>query len=83
MGRGIQIHPALVIAGVLAGGEIAGVAGMFLSVPVIAVARIVWRHLPTHDGTLPVGRPIATPRSNTRRRDGDVESEAWSSESAS
>ena len=29
MGRGIQIHPALVIAGVLAGGEIAGVAGMF------------------------------------------------------
>jgi predicted PurR-regulated permease PerM len=30
---------------VLAGGEIAGVAGMFLSVPVIAAARIVWRRL--------------------------------------
>jgi len=45
MGRGIEIHPALVIAGVLAGGEIAGVAGMFLSVPVIAAARIVWRRL--------------------------------------
>jgi predicted PurR-regulated permease PerM len=35
----------LVIVGVLAGGEIAGVAGMFLSVPVIAAARIVWRRL--------------------------------------
>jgi predicted PurR-regulated permease PerM len=43
MGRGIEIHPVLVIVGVLAGGEIAGVAGMFLSVPVIAGARIVWR----------------------------------------
>jgi predicted PurR-regulated permease PerM len=54
MGRGIEIHPALVIVGVLAGGEIAGVAGMFLSVPVIAAVRIVWRHLQTVGaGTLP------------------------------
>lgn len=83
MGRGIQIHPALVIAGVLAGGEIAGVAGMFLSVPVIAAARIVWRHLPTQDEPLAVVPPIAAQRSNIRRRDGDVESEAWSSTSAS
>lgn len=45
MGRGIEIHPGLVIFGVLAGGEIGGVAGMFLSVPVIAAARIVWRRL--------------------------------------
>jgi len=43
MARGI--HPALVIAGVLAGGEIAGGAGMFLSVPVIAAFRIVSRRL--------------------------------------
>lgn len=45
MGRGIEIHPALVILGVLAGGEIAGVAGMFLSVPIIAAVRIVWRRV--------------------------------------
>ena len=45
MARGIEIHPALVVFGVLAGGEVAGVAGMFLSVPVIAAARIVWRRL--------------------------------------
>ena len=47
MGRGIEIHPALVVFGVLAGGEIAGVAGMFLSVPVIAAIRIVWRRVQT------------------------------------
>ena len=47
MGRGIEIHPALVIVGVLAGGELGGVAGMFLSVPIIAAVRIVWRRLQT------------------------------------
>jgi predicted PurR-regulated permease PerM len=51
MGRGIDIHPALVIVGVLAGGEIAGVIGMFLSVPVIAAVRIVWRRLHASDST--------------------------------
>jgi predicted PurR-regulated permease PerM len=65
MARGIDIHPALVIVGVLAGGEIAGVAGMFLSVPVIAAARIVARRLQIPerapvDGA-PLGRPTASP----------------------
>jgi predicted PurR-regulated permease PerM len=45
MGRGTELHPALVVAGVLAGGEIGGTAGMFLSVPVIAALRVLWRHL--------------------------------------
>src|SRR5262245_32710294 len=45
MGRGVDLHPALVIFGVLAGGELAGVAGMFLSVPVMAGLRVVWRRL--------------------------------------
>jgi predicted PurR-regulated permease PerM len=59
MGRGIDIHPALVIIGVLAGGEIAGVAGMFLSVPLIAAVRIVWRRLQAADDTA-VGEPAST-----------------------
>jgi predicted PurR-regulated permease PerM len=45
MGRGIEIQPAVVIFGVIAGGEIGGPAGMFLSVPVIAALRIVWRRV--------------------------------------
>ena len=45
MGRGVEVHPALVIGGVLAGGEIGGPVGMFLSVPVIAAVRIVWRRV--------------------------------------
>jgi predicted PurR-regulated permease PerM len=45
MGRGVELHPALVIFGVLAGGELAGVAGMFLSIPALAGLRVVWRRL--------------------------------------
>ena len=45
MGRGVELHPGLVIFGVLAGGELAGVAGMFLSVPVLAGLRVVLRRL--------------------------------------
>ncbi len=45
MGRGVELHPALVIFGVLAGGELAGVAGMFLSIPVIAGLRAAWRRV--------------------------------------
>lgn len=45
MGRGVELHPGLIIFGVLAGGELAGPAGMFLSVPVMAGLRIVWRRI--------------------------------------
>lgn len=42
MGRGIQLHPLMIILGVLAGGEIGGVAGVFLSVPVLAMIRLFY-----------------------------------------
>jgi predicted PurR-regulated permease PerM len=50
MARGVEIHPALVIFGVVAGGEVGGPAGMFLSVPVIAALRIVWRRVRAYHG---------------------------------
>jgi predicted PurR-regulated permease PerM len=45
MKRGVDVNPALVIGGIIAGGEIGGPTGMFLSVPVIAALRIVWRRV--------------------------------------
>jgi len=42
MGRGVQLHPLLILFGVFAGAEIAGIAGTFLSVPVLALVRIVY-----------------------------------------
>jgi predicted PurR-regulated permease PerM len=45
MGKGVQLSPMLVLFGVLAGDQIAGVLGMFLSVPVLAILRVVFLRL--------------------------------------
>jgi predicted PurR-regulated permease PerM len=43
MGGKLELHPLAVLFGVLAGAEIAGVIGVFLSVPVLAAIKIGWR----------------------------------------
>ena len=41
MSERVEVHPLMVLLGVLAGEQIAGVPGMFFSVPVIAAARVI------------------------------------------
>ena len=43
LGKSTELHPLAAIFGVLAGGEIAGILGIYLSIPVMASLRIVWR----------------------------------------
>lgn len=45
MRAGLEIHPLLVLFGVLAGDQIAGVAGMFFSVPVLAILKVIYLHV--------------------------------------
>jgi predicted PurR-regulated permease PerM len=45
MRAGVQLDPLLVLFGVFAGAELAGVPGAFLSVPVLAFIRILYRHI--------------------------------------
>jgi predicted PurR-regulated permease PerM len=45
LSSGTEVHPLLIIFGVLAGGQLAGIAGSFLSVPIMATLRIVYRQL--------------------------------------
>ena len=45
MRAGTQLHPLLALFGVFAGAEIAGIPGAFLSVPVLALIRIVYRRM--------------------------------------
>ena len=40
---GIEMHPLLVLFGVLAGEQVGGITGMFLSVPLLAVLRVIYR----------------------------------------
>jgi predicted PurR-regulated permease PerM len=50
IGEGIHLHPLAVILAILAGAEIAGVAGIFLAIPVIAVITVSYRHWLEHRG---------------------------------
>jgi predicted PurR-regulated permease PerM len=69
MGRGMKLHPLAVYCGVLAGGEIAGVAGMFLAVPLLGGIRVIWaawRPI-SEDQTFPeAGLPLGSPSSTMR-----------------
>src|SRR5436305_9725623 len=41
LGSKLELHPLAVLFGVLAGGEVGGVIGVFLSIPIMAAARIL------------------------------------------
>jgi predicted PurR-regulated permease PerM len=43
MGESMELHPLAAIFGVMAGGEVAGILGIYLSIPVMAALRIVFR----------------------------------------
>jgi predicted PurR-regulated permease PerM len=42
MGDNLQLQPLTVLFALMVGGQVGGVAGLYLSVPAVAVLRIVW-----------------------------------------
>ena len=51
IGRGIHLHPLAVILAILCGAELAGVAGIFLAIPLIAIMTVSYRHWLEHRGS--------------------------------
>ena len=49
--RGIHMHPLGVILAILCGAELAGVAGIFLAIPAVAVMSVLHRHLLEYRGS--------------------------------
>jgi predicted PurR-regulated permease PerM len=45
LSSGMRIHPLLIIFGILAGGELGGVPGIFFSIPLIAALRLIFLRL--------------------------------------
>ena len=46
MGFELEIHPLLAIFAVMVGGAVGGLVGVYLSIPLVAALRVVWRQLP-------------------------------------
>src|SRR5215470_18097780 len=50
IGHGVHLHPLAIIIAILAGAELAGVAGVFLAIPLVAVVTVSYRHWLEHRG---------------------------------
>jgi len=55
IGQGIHLHPLAVILAILCGAELAGVAGIFLAIPVVAILSVSYRHWLEHRGIEDLG----------------------------
>lgn len=51
IGQGIHLHPLAVIIAILSGAELAGIAGIFLAIPVVAILTVSYRHWLEHRGS--------------------------------
>jgi predicted PurR-regulated permease PerM len=56
MGSQVELHPLAALFGVLAGAEIGGVVGVYLSIPAMASLRILWRRWRAY-----AAAPVLTP----------------------
>ena len=62
MGDSLELQPLTVIFALMIGGQLGGIAGLYLSVPAVAVLRIVWLEYfsPQSSSGAVSDRPIAS-----------------------
>jgi predicted PurR-regulated permease PerM len=61
MGSALRLHPLLVIFGLLAGGEIFGLPGVFVALPFLAACRAIWEFFSDRIQLEPWGQPGTEP----------------------
>jgi predicted PurR-regulated permease PerM len=59
--RAVNLHPAIVLLAIPAGAAVAGIAGMFLAVPILAVVATTWRTVLYVLDDQPTGSRFAPP----------------------
>ncbi len=73
IGSGIHLHPLAVILAILAGNEMAGLTGIFLAIPVIAILTVTYRHWIEHRGGTGIVAELLKPTDATPATGTDVE----------
>lgn len=48
--EGIHLHPLAIILSVLAGEQVAGIRGVFIAIPIVSLATVIYRHILQHSG---------------------------------
>jgi predicted PurR-regulated permease PerM len=59
--EGIHLHPLAIVLSVLAGEQIAGITGVFLSIPVVALITVLLKHIREHRGSKGLVADLLTP----------------------
>ena len=61
---GIHLHPLAVILSVLAGEQVAGIAGVFIAIPVVALLTVLYKHLLEHTESRGLFTGLLEPKEN-------------------
>jgi predicted PurR-regulated permease PerM len=63
--EGIHLHPLAIILSVLAGEQIAGITGVFLAIPIVAILTVVYKHIREHRGNKGLVADLLTPETDS------------------
>jgi predicted PurR-regulated permease PerM len=62
--EGIHLHPLAVILSVLAGEQVAGIAGVFIAIPIVALATVLYKHILQHTDSRGLFTGLLEPKEN-------------------
>ena len=62
--EGIHLHPLAVILSVLAGEQVAGIPGVFLAIPIVALVTVIYKHVLEHSGSSGLFTGLLEPKEN-------------------
>jgi len=62
--EGIHLHPLAIILSVLAGEQIAGIPGVFIAIPVVALLTVLYKHILEHTDSRGLFTGLLEPKEN-------------------
>jgi predicted PurR-regulated permease PerM len=63
MGHELELHPVVALFTMMTGGAIGGIVGIYLSIPLVAALRVVWRRIIAHPHVAATAAPSSESQS--------------------
>ena len=63
--EGIHLHPLAIILSVLAGEQVAGIPGVFIAIPMVALITVLYKHILEHSGSRGLFVGLLEPKENS------------------
>ncbi|HEX8287202.1 MAG TPA: AI-2E family transporter [Pyrinomonadaceae bacterium] len=63
--EGIHLHPLAIILSVLAGEQVAGIPGVFIAIPLVALLTVLYKHVLEHSGSRGLFAGLLEPKENS------------------